>query len=137
MEKLAFIARPRQLVDKKIKTILKLLKINDVPIVHLKDNLYFIGIYKMIVEMQGDFLMIKVGNKKYERFADYLKTNQERFVKFLTLLSLKNEQMEIVAVVNSLIMSEYMKGIQNSYMTNMSFSRYSAVSNRSLRNSPD
>ena len=137
MEKLAFIARPRQLVDKKIKTILKLLKINDVPIVHLKDNLYFIGIYKMIVEMQGDFLMIKVGNKKYERFADYLKTNRERFVKFLTLLSLKNEQMEIVAVVNSLIMSEYMKGIQNSYMTNMSFSRYSAVSNRSLRNSPD
>ena len=137
MEKLAFIARPKQLVDKKIKTILKLLKINDVPIVHLKDNLYFIGIYKMIVEMQGDFLMIKVGNKKYERFADYLKTNQERFVKFLTLLSLKNEQMEIVAVVNSLIMSEYMKGIQNSYMTNMSFSRYSAVSNRSLRNSPD
>ena len=130
MEKLAFIARPRQLVDKKIKTILKLLKINDVPIVHLKDNLYFIGIYKMIVEMQGDFLMIKVGNKKYERFADYLKTNQERFVKFLTLLSLKNEQMEIVAVVNSLIMSEYMKGIQNSYMTNMSFSKIGRASCR-------
>lgn len=29
--------------------------------------------------MKGDFLMIKVGNKVFERLADYLKQNKAKF----------------------------------------------------------
>ena len=55
------------------------MQIKTIPIIHLKDNLYFIGIYKVLIEMKGDFLMVKVGNKIFERLADYLKQNKEKF----------------------------------------------------------
>ena len=60
-------------LDKKLNVICKLLKIKTIPIIHLKESLFFVGIYKVIIEMKGDFLMVKVGSKQFERFADYLK----------------------------------------------------------------
>jgi hypothetical protein len=41
----------------------------------------------------------------------------------LVLLSLKNENVSLVEVVNRLMMHEFMDGLTNSYMTNMSYSR--------------
>ena len=74
--------------------------------------------------------MIKIG-KKNERFADFVKQSRQRMVRCLTLLSIKNDHMPLVEVVNRLIMCEFMNGFTNSYMTNMTFSRYSAVGDTS------
>jgi len=111
------------------------MQIKTIPIIHLKDNLYFIGIYKVLIEMKGDFLMVKVGNKIFERLADYLKQNKEKFEQKLVVLSLKNENIGLVDVVNNLITRTYMNGMNNSFMTNMSFSRASIVSGLSSKNS--
>lgn len=69
---------------------MKLLKVNDVPIVSLRTNLYFIGVYKVVVEMQADYLMVKVNEHKYDRFSEYIKANRDYITKMLTLLSIKN-----------------------------------------------
>lgn len=52
---------------------MKLLRIKDIPVINLRDSLYFVGVYKVVIQLQGDFLMVKVGSKQFERLADYLK----------------------------------------------------------------
>jgi hypothetical protein len=68
-----FVFKPRKnvLIDHKIKIILKALKITKVPVIHLYDILYFVGIYKLLIEFKNNFLMIKIGDK-YIRFAEYI-----------------------------------------------------------------
>jgi|TARA_B110000285_G_C15000855_1_gene551359 hypothetical protein len=127
-DKFKFKPRPGNSLDKKLNVICKLLKIKTIPIIHLKESLFFVGIYKVIIEMKGDFLMVKVGSKQFERFADYLKQNKVKFEQQLILLSLKNDNIDLVEVVNNLIMRNFMNGLQNSFMTNMSFSRASNAS---------
>lgn len=116
------------MIDKKINVILKLLKIKNFPVLNLKDNLFFVGLYKVVLEMKGDFLMVKVGNKQFERFADYIKQNRLKFEQQLVLLSIKNNNVDLVEVVNRIVMRTYMNGLTNSFMTNMSFSRQSNIS---------
>ena len=108
--------------------ILKLLKIKTIPVINLKDTLFFVGMYKVTIIMKGDFLMVRVGNKQFERFADYIKQNREKFEQQLVLLSLKNENADLVEVVNRIMMRQFMNGLENSFMTNISFSRASNVS---------
>jgi hypothetical protein len=85
---------------------MKLLKINDIPVVFLRDGLYYIGVYKVQVEMQCDYLMVKVSETKFDRFSDFLKANRDHFTKFLTLLSLKNNNSNIVDIVNKLVTNQ-------------------------------
>ena len=121
-----FVPRDDSVLDKKIAKITKLLKMKDIPIVNLHQNLYFVGLYKVVIELKSEYVMVKIGSQKYERFADYLKENRQRFLRCLTLLSLKNDLMSVLEIVNQLISSQYLNGMTNSYMTNMSFSQYRA-----------
>ena len=66
-------------MDKKIAIILKIMKVNDVPVVNLKDDLFLIGLYKFNLELKGDFVSLQVGSQ-YHRFADYIKENRD-FIK--------------------------------------------------------
>lgn len=66
-------------MDRKISLILKILKINDIPIFHLSDKLYFVGLYKLNLELKGDFLLVRLGINQWERLADYIKENREIF----------------------------------------------------------
>ena len=87
------------------------------PIVVLKDNLYFIGLYKMNVKMHADYLMVQIGQNKWERFSEYLRANRENFTKFLTLLSLKNDDEPIVIIVNKLMKQMPLQGLNSSFMS--------------------
>lgn len=111
---LKFEPRPANVIDKKIKTILKLLKINDVPLVCLRDQLYFVGVFKVAVSIQGDFLMVKLGPGMFERLTDFLKHNRANFRRILALLSLKNDRMSVVQIVNKIIKNEYLAGFCSS-----------------------
>lgn len=66
-----FEPRENNLADKKIKIILKALKISSIPVIHLHDILYFVGVYKVLIEFKNNFLMVKIG-EKYLRFAEYI-----------------------------------------------------------------
>ena len=55
---LQFNPRQGSKIDKKIEIILKILKITDVPVVNLKDELYLIGLYKFNLELKGDFVSL-------------------------------------------------------------------------------
>ena len=80
-------------------TILKLLKIRDIPIFHMTGKLYFIGVYKLNLDIKGDFLVVQVGKDKFERFADYIKNNRDKFKNKITLISLKNDSLTLKEVV--------------------------------------
>ena len=123
-----FTPRENNQVDKKISIILKLLKIKTIPVLNLKDSLFFVGIYKVTILMKGDFLMVRVGNRQFERFADYIKQNRTKFEQQLVLLSLKNDNIDLVEVVNRIMMRQFMNGLENSFMTNITFSRASQIS---------
>ena len=56
-----FVPRHDSSLDKKIFKITKLLKMQDIPIVNLHQNLYFVGLYKVVVELKTDYVMVKVG----------------------------------------------------------------------------
>ena len=45
-------------MDKKIAIILKIMKIDDVPVVNLKDDLFLIGLYKFNLELKGDYVFL-------------------------------------------------------------------------------
>jgi hypothetical protein len=64
-------------------------------------------------------LQVQMAETKWERFSDYLRQNKEMFKRCLTLLSLKNENMPLIEVINRLIQHEYMEGLVNSYATNL------------------
>ena len=40
--------------------ILKIKKIKDIPVIHLKDDLYFVGLYKVYLTIVGDYLYLKI-----------------------------------------------------------------------------
>jgi len=75
----------------------------DIPFFPIQENLYFIGIHKLIVKVKGDFLVVELGKGKYERLANYLKMNKQVFKDKLTVLSLKNERSPIGDIVNNLV----------------------------------
>ena len=89
-------------MDKKIAIILKIMKVTDVPVVNLKDDLFLIGLYKFNLELRGDYVSLQIGSQ-YHRFADYIKENRNFIRNKLTILSLKNDEIPIVEVVNRLI----------------------------------
>lgn len=117
---LVFKPKPKDKLDRKISKIMKLMKINDVPIVQLKKELYFIGIYKLNVTIKGDYLMVQIRSDKWVRFSEYIKDNREYFVKCLTLLSIKNNNMDLITLVNKLIKQDNLEGFNNSYFMNLS-----------------
>ena len=118
---LKFKPRKDNYIDKKIAKIIKFVKIVDIPIVHVKESVYFVGLYKVRIEIKGDYLLVMVGQNNWERLSQFLKQSRDYFVKCLTLFSLKNNNMSITDVVKKLISLEYIEGITNSYMTNLSY----------------
>lgn len=75
-------------VQKKIARILKIINIHDIPLIAITDELYFIGLYKLEAVIRGDFLQVKTGINKWERFSEFVQKNREMFIKCLTLLSI-------------------------------------------------
>ena len=73
-----FKPRKDNLIDKKIGIILKLKKIRDIPVIHIKEDLYFVGLYKVRLTIVGEYLYLKIGSKQKERFAEYMKNNYEK-----------------------------------------------------------
>lgn len=57
---------------RKIARILKIINIHDVPVVAVDDNVIFVGLYKLEAQIRGDFLQLKTGPEKWERFSDYI-----------------------------------------------------------------
>ena len=118
LSELAFKPRPRNVIDKKIAFIMKHRKIKDIPIVHLKEDLYFVGLYKVHLKLMGDYLCIQVGTKQWERFAEYIKAQREKITQRLTLFSIKNEDIPIVEVVNRIVSRQPLQGHSMMSMTN-------------------
>jgi hypothetical protein len=54
------------------------LKIKTIPVIHLEKSLFLIGIYKVYLEIQNNYLMVKVGDK-YIRCAEYIKKAKVKF----------------------------------------------------------
>lgn len=82
---------------------MKILKIDDIPVIHLQESLYFIGIFKLHVVLKGDFLLVKIGSNNFERLADYIKENRDNFKTQLTLISIKNEKLPIIQVIDRIV----------------------------------
>ena len=93
------------------------MKVTDVPVVNLKDDLFLIGLYKFNLELKGDFVSLQIGSQ-YHRFADYIKENRDFIKNKLTILSLKNEEIPIVEVVNRLIHKQQINGFNQSIISN-------------------
>lgn len=89
-DELVFTPRPGRHLDKKIGKLIRLLKVTDIPVVGITDNVFLIGIYKLPIQQRGDYLQVQMSETKWERFSDYLKENKDMFRKCLTLLCLKN-----------------------------------------------
>ena len=47
----------------KINSILKVMKIKNLPIFNIQNKLYFVGLYKLELDIIGDFLVVKIGSK--------------------------------------------------------------------------
>lgn len=136
-QEIKFVPRSGNRIDRKIGKIMKLMKVNDVPIVAIRDNLYFIGLYKVLVEMQADYLMVKVNENKFDRFSEYIKDNREYITNMLALLSIKNQNASIVEITNSILRGQEIQGLNSSFMSNLG---QSIIRNRdqsigSIRNS--
>lgn len=61
-------------MDSKLAKILKLLKIDDIPIMPIDSDTYLIGIEKLTLKLRDDYLIIE--GSKTERFAVFLKENR-------------------------------------------------------------
>ncbi len=88
-------------LDCKLAKILKLLKIDDIPIVSIQEQTYFIGIEKLTLTLRDDYLII-VGSKQ-ERLAVFLKENRSKLKDKLTLISLKMGGIGVKEIVKILI----------------------------------
>jgi hypothetical protein len=73
-------------LDLKLAKILKLLKINDIPIIPMDEGVYFVGIEKLTLKLRDDYLII--AGSKSERLAVFLKENRFKLKDKLTLISL-------------------------------------------------
>ena len=88
-------------MDSKLAKILKLLKIDDIPIMPIEEGTYFIGIEKLTLKLRDDYLII-VGSKS-ERLAVFLKENRSKLKDKLTLISLQMGGIGINEIVKVLI----------------------------------
>jgi len=99
----------------------------------LRDRLYFVGIYKLPLTIRGDFLVVQTGQNHWERFADYIKKNEQRLKDKLTVLSLKNERLTLLRVIENLVTKKGMDGLNQSMVSgNMSMSSKVSQLNRSI-----
>jgi len=98
---LVFHPRSDNELDKKVAKILKLLKINDIPIVPMEEGAYFIGIEKLTLRLRDDYLII--AGSKSERLAVFLKENRSKLKDKLTLISLQLGGIGINEIFNVLI----------------------------------
>lgn len=55
-EQLQFQARPGIKIDQKVGKLVRLLKVNDIPVIGIADNVFLIGIYKLPIQQRGDYL---------------------------------------------------------------------------------
>ena len=60
-----FTPRQNVSIDLKIYSILKVMKIKNLPIFSIQNKLYFVGLYKLELDIIGDFLVVKIGSKDY------------------------------------------------------------------------
>ena len=60
LDDLKFQPQKNNVIDRKISMILKIKKIKDIPVIHLKDDLYFVGLYKVYLTIVGDYLYLKI-----------------------------------------------------------------------------
>jgi hypothetical protein len=49
-----------------------------IPVVHISDSNYLIGVNKCLCELRGDKVMIRIGGG-YESFGEYLHKNEMHF----------------------------------------------------------
>ncbi len=60
-----FTPRRNVSIDLKIHSILKVMKIKNLPIFNIQNKLYFVGLYKLELDIIGDFLVVKIGSKDW------------------------------------------------------------------------
>jgi len=72
-----------------------------VPIVHIKDSQYLIGINKCNCELKANKIMIRVGGG-YEKIQDYVSKNDKYFQRALVINMVKSEN-SLEYVLNELI----------------------------------
>lgn len=60
-----FTPRQNVYIDMKINSILKVMRIKNLPIFNIQNKLYFVGLYKLELDIIGDFLVVKVGSKDW------------------------------------------------------------------------
>lgn len=70
--------------------------------------------YKLVLHIKGDFLVVQLGHDKWERFSDYVKKNQDRLKHQLTLISLRNDNLTLLEVIENLVMKKEMNGVNAS-----------------------
>lgn len=88
-------------MDNKLAKILKLLKINDIPIMSIDEETYFIGIEKLTLRLRDDYLIIE--GSKSERLAVFLKENRSKLKDKLTLISLQMGSIAVKEIIKILI----------------------------------
>lgn len=77
--------------------------------------------------------MVQVAPNHWERFADYIKKNEQRLKDKLTVLSLKNERLTLLRVIENLVMKKGMDGLNQSMVSgNMSMSSKMSQLGRSI-----
>jgi hypothetical protein len=62
-----------------------------IPVIHLKNDIYFIGLYKVECEYRNNQVFIKI-NEHYESFNKFIIKNERYIQKRLILLMLKYDQ---------------------------------------------
>lgn len=87
-------------LDQKIQ---EFIKVNDVtiPIVHVKNSQYLIGINKCNCELKANKIMIRVGGG-YEKIQDYVSKNNKYFQRALVINMVKSEN-SLEFVLNEII----------------------------------
>ena len=66
--------------------------------------------------MKGDFLLVKLGPNNFERFADYIKENRENFKTQLALISIKNNFLPILLVIDKIVRKQELQGFNQSLL---------------------
>ena len=82
---------------------MRILKLDDLPIAHITKNLYLIGIFKVTIQSISDQLVVQINKKKHIRLSDFIKPNKLFFKKYLTLLSIKNSNISLRDIMQSII----------------------------------
>lgn len=75
---------------------------------------------------------MQMGPNKWERFSDYIKKKQERLRHQLTIMSLNNDNISVLDVIENLVMKKEMNGVDDSMVSEYKprFSMNSQVSSK-------